>query len=183
VVRGLRTALDAAPPQVLPFTQTFRAAGFSDGEQESGEVSLDLPRCVRWDYEEPYPKSYLLCGTELHTWNPGEPVGHLMALESTQPGLDLIVLDVDELMGRYRATAKDGAGGATVVTLTPRQEGERVLREAEIVVSADGKRPLRLAYQDADGNHTSFAFGAPRRLRSSGAFSPPSGVRWERSGS
>jgi catechol 2,3-dioxygenase-like lactoylglutathione lyase family enzyme len=143
-------------------------------------VALDLPRCVRWDYDDPYPKSFLLCGEQLWSWNPGEPVGHLYDLDQTQPGLDLLLLAVPELQKRYTAQAQ-AAGGSTRVTLTPRAGAQNTLRDAAILL--DGDRRIReLSYRDAEGNRTTFRFSGRQDAGSRASFTPPDGVKWERDG-
>ena len=63
------------------FVQTFLPAGFSAGDEESGILYLAIPECLRWDYQQPYPKTYLVCGQEAFTWNEGETQGRRFLLE------------------------------------------------------------------------------------------------------
>jgi len=178
LLAGARTAMQEGGPQQWTFTQTYLPTGFDRGEEETGRVALDLPRCVRWDYDQPYPKSFLLCGERLWSWNPGEPVGHLYDLDATQPGLDLLLLDVDELDDRYDARAQP-AGGATRVQLTPKRAGGGALRDAAILVDAGG-RVRELTYRDAEGNRSTFRFQPTPAPPADGHFTAPGGVKWER---
>lgn len=178
---SLRQGMEAAGTQTWDFQQTYVPAGFSSGERETGRVVVGLPRCLRWDYRDPYPKSFLLCGSELHTWNPGEPVGQVFTLDQAQPGLDLLLLSVEVLRMRYDA-ALEQEGRTRRIVLTPRGAGTDLLRDAELVLAPGGKRLQRLAYRDAEGNRTRFDFSNPRAFRGRGAFTPPSEVRWEREG-
>jgi outer membrane lipoprotein-sorting protein len=165
-------------PQVWTFRQSYLPSGFDRGEEENGRVALDLPRCVRWDYAEPYPKSFLLCGDRLWSWNPGEPVGHVYDLDATQPGLDLLLLAVDDLEQRYTAQAQR-AGNATRVHLTPKRTGGDALRDAAILVGGDGG-VRELTYRDAEGNRSTFRFTTTKALPGRGHFTAPEGVKWER---
>lgn len=167
-------------PQVWTFRQTYLPAGFDRGEEEGGRVALDLPRCVRWDYDQPYPKSFLLCGERLWSWNPGEPVGHVHDLDAAQPGLDLLLLAVDDLDDRYTARVQ-AAGGARRVYLTPRSSGPDTLRDAAFLVGEDG-RVRELTYRDAEGNRSTFRFVPTKALPPGGHFEPPAAVQWERDG-
>ena len=64
-------------------------------------------RCLRWDYDEPYPKSFILCGDVIHYWNPGETEGHVDEIDAErEPGLDLLLVGVDELRRRYDASVE-----------------------------------------------------------------------------
>ena len=175
---AVRHQLDTSGVQVWDFQQSYVPAGFKSGEQETGHVVLDVPSCVRWDYADPYPKSYLLCGSQLRVWNPGEPVGQRFTLDAAhQPGLDLLLLPVDELRQRYHATAETGQRGARIIHLVP--TGEAPLREATLVVAPGGERLQELSYVDREGNRTRFVFTNARPFSGSGIFSPPSGIHWE----
>jgi outer membrane lipoprotein carrier protein len=175
-----RTHMQEQGPRLLSFTQTYLPTGFDRGEQETGRVALDLPRCVRWDYDQPYPKSFLLCGDKLWSWNPGEPAGHLYDLDQAQPGLDLLLLATKDLAERYDAKAQ-AAGGATRVQLAPKVSGPNVLKDAALLVEKDGT-VRELTYRDAEGNRTTFRFANARALTETGIFTPPEGVRWEHEG-
>jgi outer membrane lipoprotein-sorting protein len=174
-----REQMHQAGPQLWRFAQTYLPTGFDRGEEESGRVALNLPKCVRWDYDQPYPKSFLLCGETLWTWNGGEPAGQVYDLDTAQPGLDLLLLDVAELSQRYTASAQ-AAGNATRVLLVPKQAaGEHALKDAAILVGKDGV--LReLTYRDAEGNRTTFRFSDRRALGDSTVFVPPANLKWRR---
>jgi len=175
-----REGMQKSGPQLWSFRQTYLPTGFDRGEEERGRVALDLPKCVRWDYDDPYPKSFLLCGETLWSWNAGEPAGHLYALDQAQPGLDLLLLDVGELSQRYTATAQP-AGGATRVQLVPKAAATHVLRDAAILIDKDA-RLRELTYRDAEGNRTTFRFADGRALADRGVFTAPSNVKWQREG-
>jgi len=175
-----RERMHKSGPQLWSFAQTYLPTGFDRGEEERGRVALDLPKCVRWDYDDPYPKSFLLCGETLWSWNAGEPAGHVYALDQAQPGLDLLLLDTGELAQRYTATTQ-AAGSATRVQLTPKTAGSNVLRDAAILVDKD--TTLReLTYRDAEGNRTTFRFSNRRELADKTGFTPPANVKWQREG-
>jgi outer membrane lipoprotein-sorting protein len=175
-----RERMQKAGPQLWSFAQTYLPTGFDRGEEERGRVALDLPKCVRWDYDDPYPKSFLLCGETLWSWNAGEPAGHVYALDQAQPGLDLLLLATDELSQRYDATAQ-AAGNATRVQLVPKKTASNVLRDAAILIDKDGT--LReLTYRDAEGNRTTFRFSNRRDLADKTGFTPPANVKWQREG-
>ncbi|MBZ0112509.1 MAG: outer membrane lipoprotein carrier protein LolA [Thermoanaerobaculia bacterium] len=171
----LRTSVIRVGPQAWPFTQTFRPAGFSEGDAETGQLSLDLPLCARWDYDKPYPKSFLLCGRELYTWNPGEPIGHIFAVDASQPGIDLIRLDAEQLAERYHAEKV----GMDTLRLTPLRQDHRLLSEAELTFANDPPHLSRLTYRDAEGSVTTFDFSTPARLDDRSPFDPPERVSWE----
>jgi outer membrane lipoprotein carrier protein len=180
LLAGARKTMQEGGPQLWSFAQTYLPTGFDRGEEESGRVALDLPRCVRWDYDQPYPKSFLLCGERLWAWNPGEPVGHLYDLDAAQPGLDLLLLAVEELDDRYTARAQP-AGSSTRIHLTPKASGPNVLKDAAILLDSGG-RVRELTYRDAEGNRSTFRFSGVKPIAGGNHFDPPAGVKWEKDG-
>jgi hypothetical protein len=167
------------------FTQTFVPGGFSTGDKESGTLYIDLPRCLRFEYREPFPKNFLLCGDWVYTWNPGDPSGRrFLTNDSEAEGLDLLRLEVDVLKTRYQAEFDAGVADRTVIRLNPRNEASDV-RQASIeigtledsVPAAAAHRLLALAYEDSSGNRTRFEITDHRGLDARSEFEPPA-IDW-----
>lgn len=177
---GLREALVSAGPTGYDFLQTYVPAGFSSGESERGTLALALPECLRWDYAEPYAKSFLLCGDTAWAWNPGETSGRRHAVErAEEPGLDLLLLAVDELRQRYDARRETDDDGAVRIHLQPRERLE-TLADATLRLAPGGDRLLSLSYRDQEGNATRFQLSDPRPLDAAGdRFHPPGDVVWQ----
>lgn len=168
----------AANPQQAAFVQEYRPAGFSSGDRERGDLYLAIPECVRWDYRDPYPKSFLLCGTEIHTWNPGDTAGRRFTLsDSDGPGLDLLRLRLEELQQRYGATVEIDQQGSTVVVLTPRSP-TFVIAEARLTVAPRATHLLALSYSDQDGNLSRFEISGYQDLLARELFEPPAELEW-----
>ena len=173
-----RAALIAAGPTETEFVQTYVPAGFSTGEEERGRLALALPDCLRWDYAEPYPKSFLLCGNEAFYWNAEDGAGRRYAIErEKEPGLDLLLLGVEELRRRYDATT-EAAGGRIAVILSPRREIVE-LAGARLVVDADSLRLVEVSYTDREGGRSRFVLTGHGPLAEDGLFSPPEGIEWQ----
>ncbi len=185
VLQGVRQSLVSAGPTGADFSQVYVPAGFTSGETETGGLSLDLPDCLRWDYQNPYPKSFLLCGGMVYFWNPEDKTGRRYAVNrQTEPGLDLLLLGVEDLKGRYRASARTQPDGRIAVTLAPKEGRPAAgrsesLADASFVVDPGRERLVEVAYHDREGNLTRFAITSYHGLPRSGQFSPPSGIRWE----
>lgn len=177
---GLRRALVDAGPTGYDFVQTYVPAGFSSGESEGGTVALALPGCLRWDYAEPYAKSFLLCGDTAWAWNRGETSGRRQMVDrEEEPGLDLLLLAVDELRQRYEARGERGDDGTLLVHLQPLEPLE-TLSDATLRLAPDGERLLSLSYRDREGNATRFRLSDPRPLDGTGdRFEPPEDVVWQ----
>lgn len=189
----VRDSLVAAGPTRVSFTQTYVPAGFSSGEEESGTLFLQLPDCLRWDYVEPYPKIFLLCGDEAWYWNPEDGTGrHYSVDRREEPGLDLVLLGVDQLRQRYRlrqAAPGDGgtAGGElddpdTLTLHLEPVDPQSQLTSATLVVDRARDRLRELAYTDQEGNRTRFRLAEYRPLAEAATgedvFQPPRDIPW-----
>lgn len=183
-LRAVRADLAEAGTLQATFTQTYVPAGFSSGEKESGKMALALPDCLRWDYLEPYPKSFLLCGGNAWAWNPTDKTGRRYAVDrKTEPGLDLLLLGVDDLKTRYKATARTVAAGRTEISLAPKAKISPI-QDAILIAEGKGaagdRRLVQVSYRDAEGNQTRFDLTDYREVPRRGTtFSPPAGIQWE----
>jgi len=183
-LRAVRADLAEAGTLQANFTQTYVPAGFTSGEKESGKLALALPDCLRWDYQDPYPKSFLLCGGNAWAWNPQDKTGRRYGVDrKTEPGLDLLLLGVDDLKTRYKASARPLDGGRTEISLAPKAKISPI-KDAILVVEGKGaagdRRLVQVSYRDGEGNQTRFDLGDYREMPRRGTtFSPPSGIKWE----
>jgi hypothetical protein len=160
------------------FVQTFLPAGFSSGDEESGILHLSIPECLRWDYLQPYPKTYLVCGHEAYTWNEGESQGRRFFLESdSEPGLDLLRLNLDSLKSRYSLEARALDTTQLEIVFTPLDAGVGLV-EASIVVDIENQLLTRLTYQDLEGNQTRFDISRYRPISGSLPFAVPDNLEW-----
>jgi outer membrane lipoprotein-sorting protein len=163
----------AAEPRIADFVQTYVPAGFSSGESESGTVAFDLPERVRWDYVEPYPRSFLVAGVTVYAWSAGDEAGRRLALDSAEARhLDLLRLDAVQLAQRYvaeRITAPTGDG--VEVVLTPLASDSEI---AEARIAVDPELAFTsLSYRDREGNATRFELSPTRRLDDTSRLVPP----------
>ena len=178
-IETLRHGLAEDGPLVARFTQTYVPSGFSSGESESGTLYLALPDCLRWDYDEPYPKSFLLCGQDVYAWNRGEGIGRRSRVDAREePGLDLLLLSVEELRARYQASP--GAAG-TEISLLPLRAPAGAPAQATLSLDATGRRLAGLAYRAREGNSTRFVLEGyrPRAAAERDIFQPPARVAWQ----
>jgi len=174
----LRARLAADGHLEADFRQSYVPAGFELGDTESGSVALAMPDCLRWDYREPYRKSFLVCGSRAWSWVEDEPRGQRFTIDAEREmGLDLLLLPASELEKRYRATATRAAGGEVELVLEPLDD-EAELAVANLGLDASGGRPLSLDWKDREGNVTSFRFDRWRPLETESAFEPPAHLDW-----
>lgn len=159
------------------FVQTYVPAGFSSGETEAGRVSLALPGTLRWDYDVPYAKVFLVRHDKAYTWNPGESTGRLTLLAPAErEHLALLELDLAALEARYEA-ALTHLGGELAVTLTPLDETADI-RAATLALEPGSYRLLRLRYSDFEGNTTEFQLSGHRIAANTDLFSAPADLDW-----
>jgi len=182
LLQGVRASLADAGPTGATFVQTYLPAGFTSGETEKGTLALNLPDCMRWDYTDPFPKSFLICGGNVNAWNAEDKTGRRYRVDrKNEPGLDLLLLGVPELKERYKAEVAPLAGadaGLFEVALTPKEK-LGVIADATLTVDPKQKRIVRITYHDREGNLTRFEIAGYAPLARQGRFSPPAGIRWE----
>jgi hypothetical protein len=177
----LRAAIAADGPLVADFRQSYVPAGFPSGDTESGDVALSLPDCLRWDYREPYAKSFLVCGARAWSWVEGEPRGQKLTIQADREmGLDLLLLPSGELSRRYRASASRAPSGELELVLEP-LSGDSELVVANLALDAAGRRLLALDWRDREGNVSSFHFTGWRVPTEPAVFSPPR-LEWSEPG-
>ena len=160
------------------FVQTFRPAGFTTGDRETGSLFLALPECVRWDYDEPFAKTFLLCRETLHTWNRGEQAGRRFPLTGgDEPGIDLLRLRLEELRLRYDAQVTRTEEDSLTVLLTPLDEANAI---AEANLHVDPKRRfLRgFSFRDREGNVSQFEISELTAHSDPDVFVVPADLEW-----
>lgn len=178
-LQAVRDALAEASPLAVAFVQTYTPAGFSTGESESGTLALDLPECLRWDYAEPEPKSFLLCGDIAWQWNLEDGAGRRQLLADEDLfGLDLLRLGVEELREHYDARVLAREADRVTLRLDPLEPAAEI-RDARLELDRQARRLLAISYHDAEDNLTRFEFGDYRGLEvAGGLFDPPAGIEW-----
>lgn len=160
------------------FVQTYVPAGFSSGERETGRLAMTLPGMLRWDYSLPYPKVFLIRGTEAYTWNPGETTGRRALLEpSEREHLALLELDVESLRERYSAVIGNRSEGVVEIILTPRNT-EVDIQSATLALDIGSHWIVALSYSDLEGNTTRFDLSGHRIAAANGLFEAPSDLSW-----
>lgn len=178
LLEKLRNNLQRSGPITGKFKQTYIPAGFEDGDQESGYLSIWLPDCLRWNYQQPQAKSFLLCGDQVHFWNEDESGGRHYRIEpEEEPGLDLLLVEVAKLKERYVAGNAKLSDGTYEITLSLPPDAERPF-SATIRLEPVSMRVVGMEYTDEEGNLTRFEISDYQPLRHTALFKPPQGVEW-----
>ncbi|HEX9737077.1 MAG TPA: outer membrane lipoprotein carrier protein LolA [Thermoanaerobaculia bacterium] len=178
LLEKLRDDLQRSGPMTSRFVQTYVPAGFSDGDTESGHLAMWLPDCLRWSYEQPQSKSFLVCAGEVYYWSADEPGGRHYKIDAREePGVDLLLVPVSTLRQRYvAASEKQGDGTYAISLATPPAEDGNF--RATIRLDPTRTRVTRLEYADDEGNLTRFALSEYERLSETAVFRPPDGIEW-----
>ena len=178
LLEQLRQGLVDAGPITGTFVQTYVPAGFEQGDRESGALSMWLPTCLRWNYQQPESKHFLLCGDEVWSWNDLEPTGRHYRIDPQQePGLDLLLVDVDKLRERYVAESERQADGTYLLRLaTPQDAPARFA--ATIHIDPVAERVIGLEYTDGEGNRTRFEISGYQALEHTALFGAPRDLEW-----
>ncbi len=175
----VRAQFAGSGPRAADFEQVYVPAGFTQGEKETGRLALSLPDCLRWDYGPPYPKSFLVCGNLAHYWSELDGVGKRQRiLGKEEPGLDLLLLGVEELSKRYRATAEALPLGQVRIHLKPLRPMPSVT-EATLTLDRSAAVVSGLEYRDREGNFTRFVISRYSPLPGTELFTPPATISWE----
>lgn len=178
LLENLRDDLQRSGPMTSRFVQTYVPAGFTDGDTESGHLSMWLPDCLRWSYEQPQAKSFLVCAGEVYYWSQDEPGGRHYKIDARQePGLDLLLVPVSTLRQRYVAASEKQGDGTYAISLATPPAADGSFR-AEIRLDRTRTRVTRLEYTDDEGNLTRFVLSQYERLSDTALFQPPDGVEW-----
>ena len=168
----------ADSPLVADFVQSFTPSGFSSGEREAGRLYLALPDCLRWDYDQPYPRSYLLCGDTVWAWSPEDTVGDRFdQVSRDEVGLDFLLLSVEALKERYAALVTVSPRGSIRLDLDPLSE-QAAFQQATIQLDASTGYPVEISYSDREGNRTVFELSSFRSSPDGMHFSPPDDIEW-----
>lgn len=178
LLEDVRVAFEEDGPLTGKFEQTYIPAGFSDGDVESGHLSLWLPRCLRWNYEEPQQKNFLLCDEEVWFWNQEDEGGRHYEIDpQEEPGLDLLMLGVSELRESYVADSEKLADGTYRISLSLPADVEGDF-SATIHLDPVARRVVGLEYTDDEGNLTRFAISDYQKLAHTALFQPPQDIEW-----
>lgn len=176
----LRALKDGLTGEIVSadFVQTFLPSGFSSGDEETGVLSISIPDCLRWDYHQPYSKTYLVCGQEAYTWNEGEPQGRRFLLENdSEPGLDFLRLQIEKLESRYSVESEVLGETQLEIVFTPVDPAHSLV-SARIILDMESHRLSRLTYEDLEGNQTRFEVSRYRPISGPPPFDLPMDVDW-----
>ena len=95
----------------------------------------------------------------------------------SDPGLDLMRLDLATLRERYEVEALGTEDGELQVVLHPLLENFHLV-QATLSLANQGERLGAVSFRDREGNLTTFNFTDYQALDDPGLFSPPENLEW-----
>ncbi len=136
------------------FTQIYTPAGFATSKRETGEVWIQAPQRLRFDYAAPDKKTYTYDAGEGRFFSPEDKQLTIRKLTpDEQARLPLVFLGKPEDLAARYDIQKDASGA---VLLKPRS-ADSDLAWLKLVVVADGMVE-NLSYEDTAGNRSEFRF-------------------------
>jgi outer membrane lipoprotein carrier protein len=147
-------AYDLGAAHASPFTQIYTPAGFATAKRESGNVWVQAPQRLRFDYTAPDKKVFTYDEGEGRFFSPDDKQLTIRKLSSDERArLPLVFFEKPEdLARRYEISLE---GGKTVV-LKPRA-AESELAWLRLSIGNSGMAET-LSYEDTSGNRTEFRF-------------------------
>jgi len=161
------------------FTESYNGLGMT--RTESGTLLLEKPGRMRWDYDSPPGKVFLLDGKYAWSYAPGDPqVQRIQAkeLDDLRSPLRFLLGHTDLEKEMSKLTLAAAPNGAFVLSGQPKGQEQRITRLALTVTAAGTITGIEI--EEADGALTRFTFAgeqtnvpvAPESFR----FKAPSGV-------
>jgi len=176
LLASIRKAYSSAPSVSCTFVQTYAPAGFAETAPETGQLVLQAPDRVRFDYDGPEGKVFTFDGKAGRQYVAADRQLVVRILKPEERArLPLVFLESTEaLLARYAARAVTTETGLVELTLTPRAGADPKSLTLLAATSGDVKR---LILVDAAGNRTAFTFtqkmAGPKRPDSDFALAPP----------
>jgi outer membrane lipoprotein carrier protein len=146
-----------------PFVQIYTPSGFATARRESGNVWIQAPQRVRFDYTAPEKKVFTYDSGEGRFFSPEDRQLTVRRLsEDEKARLPVVFLTKPEDLGRqYEISVDSGEAGSPRLLLTPRVARPE-LAWLRLAIDRDGS-VRGLSYQDSAGNRTEFRFEAWQR--------------------
>jgi outer membrane lipoprotein carrier protein len=164
------------------FTESYTGLGMN--RTESGTLLLEKPGRMRWDYDSPPGKVFLLDGKFGWFYTPGAPQVQRVAakeLDDLRSPLRFLLghTELEKELSGLQVTADASGNGNLVLTGQPRGEEKRVSRVTLSVEPATGAIDA-MEIDESDGAITHFSFTGQQPNvalpADSFRFAPPEGV-------
>jgi outer membrane lipoprotein carrier protein len=152
------------------FRQDYAYKSFGRTVTSTGTVAFKKPAQMRWDYETPAKRSFVLTGEKVYAWDPAAQTLTKGLLPSSQLSSSVTFLwGRGKLLDEFaivRAPCADCQG--TLLVLTPRRSDAR-FRELRLELDGKTAQVRRTVVIDPDGSENSIVFSDLRTNSGLGA--------------
>lgn len=165
------------------FEQTYLYKAFGRTQRSSGRVRFAKPALMRWDYERPAAKVFVIAKAKVYVWDPEAKTLHVSGFAT-----DRLSTSITFLWGRgrlseefdIRRAVRSDLGDGIALELTPRKPDPRFTR-VYFVVDAKTHAVRATLVVDPDGSENRMDFADvkvnPGIPRDDFALNPPEGTQ------
>lgn len=141
------------------FTQAYTYKAFKRTQTSSGKVTYRKPALMRWEYEKPSPKTFVLAGERVYAYDPEAKMLTRAAISTNQLSASVTFLwGQGKLADEFSIAQKpcDKCAG-TVLELTPLKPDPRFKR---VILEVDSKtaQVIKSTVVDPDGSENAITF-------------------------
>lgn len=146
---------------VAKFRQDYAYKAFKRTQTSSGTVSFKKPGMMRWEYEKPSPKTFVLAKDKVYSYDPEAKLLTRAAMGTNQLSVSVTFLwGQGKLADEFAIAKRPGTldGGASVgLELTPLRPDPRFKRVVLEVDPSTGQ-VLKSTVTDPDGSENAISF-------------------------
>lgn len=184
-LQGLQRWLDSASGLHASFRQTLESGALGAGLEESGELWLQRPGRMRWEYNDPEFKLAIVVGERSWLYIEEDRQLFLGLLDERQSLLPRLLASDTRLATHFEPFIKKGVnveGGGRdglALTLVPRGQGVE-FRQLELLLAPGSFAVLEARLTDPGGNRMRYSFAGwsddPEMSEERFSFEPPPGT-------
>jgi outer membrane lipoprotein carrier protein len=141
------------------FVQEYAYKTFNRRQSSSGKVTFLKPAMMRWDYEEPSPKTFVLAGEKVYAYDPEAMTLTVASINSNELSASVTFLwgkgRLEKEFSIVRAACSSCVG--LLLELTPLQPDPR-FRKVKLEVDPKSAQVLKSVVIDPDGSENSISF-------------------------
>ena len=162
-VRSLIERMQRFYERTSDFTASFRQdytyKSFNRTQTSTGKVTFRKPAMMRWDYEKPSPKTFVLSGEKVYAYDPEAMTLTIAAIKSNELSTAVSFLwGVGKLEKEFSIASPPCANcKGVLLELTPRHQDPRFQR-VRLEIDPKTAQVLRSVVVDPDGSENAITF-------------------------
>jgi outer membrane lipoprotein carrier protein len=162
-VRALVERMQRFYEKTSDFTASFRQdytyKSFNRTQTSTGKVTFLKPAMMRWDYEQPSPKTFVLSGEKVYAYDPEAMTLTIAAIKSNELSAAVSFLwGVGKLEKEFSIASPSCADcKGVLLELTPRHQDPRFQR-VRLEIDSKTAQVLKSVVVDPDGSENAITF-------------------------